>query len=59
MLKKFYVFMADTRGVTGIEYGLLIGSISLTVATGAFMIGDDFNSIFTSLTAWMEPTPVE
>ena len=53
MLKKFYAFLSDTSGVTGIEYGLMLGGIGITVMTGAFIAGDHLTEIFSSLGNYM------
>lgn len=49
MRKKFYEFLADTSGVTGIEYGFIAGTIGVTVLTGSFMLGEQLSGIFESL----------
>lgn len=57
MLKKYFL---NTSGVTGIEYGLILGSVAVAVSTGIFMIGDDFTSIFDGLSAYMNTdTPIK
>lgn len=53
MLKIFCAFLADTRGVTGIEYGLIAGTIALTVGTGAAIFGEQFSGVFEELSTYM------
>ena len=53
MRKKFYQFLADTSGATGIEYGFILGTVGLTVLTGSFMLGDQLSGIFDSLSTAM------
>ena len=53
MFKKFHAFITDTSGATGVEYGLLLGTIGVTVSTGAFLMGDEISSMFEGLSAYM------
>ena len=54
MLKIFCAFLANTKGVTGIEYGLLLGGIALTVGTGAAIFGEQFAGVFEELSSYMD-----
>lgn len=57
MLKKF---LQNTSGVTGIEYGLIAGSVAVVISTGVFMIGNDIASVFDGLSAYMNAeTPIK
>lgn len=53
MLKKFYAFLADTSGATGIEYGFIAGTVGVTVMTGAFMLGNDISDIFETFSTYV------
>lgn len=53
MFKKLSSFLASTSGATGIEYGFIFGGMSITVMTGAFMIGEDISSVFESFSAYL------
>ena len=46
MFNKFITYLQDRSGATGIEYGLIFGTISVTVAAGSFMLGNDISSVF-------------
>ncbi|GEM_PF-3276884 len=59
MRRKFYEFLACTSGATGIEYGIILGSVGTAIMTGAFMFGNDFESVLTGLSAWMNADPIE
>ena len=39
----------DVRGVTAIEYGLLVGGIALSIIAVVFLIGDDLAAVFESI----------
>jgi|GEM_PF-6583039 Flp pilus assembly pilin Flp len=39
-LRRFLAFLSDQRGMTSIEYGLIIMAISLAVMVGYFLAGD-------------------
>ncbi len=39
----------DVRGVTAIEYGLLVGGIALSIIAVVFLIGDDVAAVFESI----------
>ncbi|PJB70293.1 MAG: hypothetical protein CO093_08485 [Alphaproteobacteria bacterium CG_4_9_14_3_um_filter_47_13] len=53
MFKKLYVFILDTRGVTGVEYGFILGGVGISVMTGAFMAGEEISAVFESLSSYM------
>lgn len=39
-LRRFLSFLSDQRGMTSIEYGLIIMAISLAFMVGYFLAGD-------------------
>ncbi|CAN0626920.1 pilus assembly protein Flp/PilA [Burkholderia multivorans] len=41
--------MSDERGVTAIEYGLIASLIAVAIIGGAYVVGTDLNSVFTSI----------
>jgi Flp pilus assembly pilin Flp len=43
--KTLLLWLSDTQGVTGIEYGLILGGVSLGIGTGVFMFGDSFSNL--------------
>jgi pilus assembly protein Flp/PilA len=43
------LFLADRRGVTAIEYGMIVGLIGLTIAAGMKLLGTNLSTIFSSL----------
>ncbi len=53
MLQTFYVYvntlLADRKGVTALEYGVLAAAIIGAIATVAGTIGTDLGALFTSL----------
>ncbi len=53
MLKKLYEFMADTSGATGIEYGFIVGGISVVLSTGALLMGDQISGVFEGLDVFL------
>lgn len=46
--KTLLLWLSDAQGVTGIEYGLLIGGISLGIGTGAMLFGDSFSDLISN-----------
>ena len=42
-------FAGDEGGATSLEYGLIAGLVSMAILSAATSMGDDVNSIFTSL----------
>ncbi len=42
-------FVTDEEGVTGIEYGLIVGGISIAILATVFAIGDELNNMFTMI----------
>jgi len=39
-------FVSDISGVTGIEYGLIIAGISISIIATVFAIGEELNTMF-------------
>ncbi len=39
-------FLRDPRGVTAVEYGLIVGAISAAIIGVVFLIGDDIAAMF-------------
>lgn len=54
MLRKLYEFMADTRGVTGLEYGFLAGGVGLAVMTGVVVFGQDFSDMMSLFSGYID-----
>ncbi len=42
-------FAGDEGGATSLEYGLIAGFVSVAILSAVVSLGDDVNSIFTSL----------
>ncbi|WP_454727296.1 MULTISPECIES: Flp family type IVb pilin [Cupriavidus] len=51
MKKALARFIRDERGATAIEYGLIVGLISLALVTTITTFGTDLSSLFTRLSA--------
>ncbi|KSV64237.1 MULTISPECIES: Flp family type IVb pilin [unclassified Ensifer] len=49
MKKIFARLMKDESGATAIEYGLIAALISVALIAGATTLGDQLNSVFSSL----------
>ena len=45
--------MADTSGATGIEYGFIVGGISVVLSTGALLMGDQISGVFEGLDVFL------
>ena len=39
--------LADRKGVTAIEYGLIAGAIAVTIIGAVVLLGSDINGLFT------------
>lgn len=48
-------YVAETNGVTGLEYGILAGGIGLTVATAVVVVGDSFAGMFETFGDFLSP----
>ena len=46
MLNRFYVWISDTRGVTGFEYSFIVAVIGLFVMAATMMMGDQIVAMF-------------
>jgi pilus assembly protein Flp/PilA len=40
--------LADPKGVTAIEYGLIAGAIAVTIIGAVVLVGSDINNLFTT-----------
>ncbi|WP_420998126.1 Flp family type IVb pilin [Cupriavidus sp. 30B13] len=49
MKKALARFIRDERGATAIEYGLIVGLISLALVVSAGQLGTDIGQLFTRL----------
>lgn len=49
MYRRFLSWKQSCRGATAIEYGLIVGGISVTLMATISVMGDDLLSIFTSI----------
>ncbi len=52
--KLFQGLSADQRGVTSIEYGLIVAAVTLTVMTAYFFAGDALETVFSSMSSQLE-----
>lgn len=52
--KLFQNISADQRGMTSIEYGLIVAAISLAVMTAYFFIGDSLVTVFSTMGTELE-----
>jgi pilus assembly protein Flp/PilA len=50
-------FLREEDGVTAIEYGLLAALIAVAMITGAKLLGDNLNILFTALGNCMSNLP--
>jgi pilus assembly protein Flp/PilA len=41
--------IADRKGVTAIEYGLIAGAIAVAIIGAVVLLGSDINTLFTSV----------
>lgn len=46
LYSKFQGWMLAEDGVTGIEYGLIVGFVSIGVMVASVTVGDDFMALF-------------
>ena len=49
MSKIFASFAKDESGATAIEYGLIAALIGLVIVTGATMLGNEIDALFTRI----------
>jgi Flp pilus assembly pilin Flp len=59
MLNGFYKllakYVAETDGVTGLEYGLIAGGIGLTAATAIVVVGDSLDGMMATFGDFLSP----
>jgi pilus assembly protein Flp/PilA len=53
MLNAISRFRQDNRGATMVEYGLLVGLISLIVALGATVLGQNISTMFNNIGTYL------
>lgn len=49
LISTMQAFMADKRGATAIEYGLIAAGIAVGISAVVFTFGDDLADLFTSM----------
>lgn len=49
LIAKVQAFMLKKDGATAVEYGLLVGGISLAIMVSVFAFGTDLRNMFNSL----------
>jgi pilus assembly protein Flp/PilA len=49
MKRFFQLFVADTRGITAIEYGLIAGVLALGIVASVGSVADQIKATFTSI----------
>jgi pilus assembly protein Flp/PilA len=50
IMKRFFqLFVADTRGITAIEYGLIAGVLALGIVASVGSVADQIKATFTSI----------
>lgn len=42
-------FLADRRGATAVEYGLIVGVLSLAIVSGVGLAGDSLKNVWLNL----------
>ncbi|MEQ1945072.1 Flp family type IVb pilin [Mesorhizobium sp. VNQ89] len=45
-MQRIREFLADTSGATGIEYGLIVGLITLAIVAGVGAVGNEVGDMF-------------
>ncbi|WP_144143089.1 Flp family type IVb pilin [Paraburkholderia sp. BCC1884] len=50
-------FLKDSKGVTAIEYGLIAGLIVLVIVTSVTNIGNNLESVFSTIATKITATP--
>jgi pilus assembly protein Flp/PilA len=49
MRKSLYIFLADRRGATAMEYALIAAFVAIAIVAGATSIGTNLTPIFAKL----------
>lgn len=50
MMNAMTTFLRDEKGATAIEYGLIVGLISVAIIGTATLLGTEISSLFTKIT---------
>lgn len=53
-MRTMRAFIADTRGATAIEYGLIAAGIAAVVITAVYALGSKVNTKFTGINTAMK-----
>ncbi len=51
MYKRFLACLADQRGATAIEYGLIAGLIAVVIIAAVTLLGTDIQGVFSTMEA--------
>ena len=60
-VQKYHVtrrsFLAECRGATAIEYGLIAAAIAVAISAGVLLFGNNLGALFTSSSAMISSGP--
>ena len=56
-LAKFGSFIADDRGVSAVEYGLIVALMAAALLAGGFAVGQALNATMDEAEAGLQPPP--
>lgn len=48
-MKRIFAWLQSRDGATAVEYGLIMGGISLVIMAAVFLMGDDLQTIFSTM----------
>jgi pilus assembly protein Flp/PilA len=54
---KLQAFLANQKGATAIEYGLIAAGIAVAISVVVFTFGDDLENLFAGLSTVLNATP--
>jgi pilus assembly protein Flp/PilA len=57
LITQLQAFIADKKGATAIEYGLIAAGIAVGISAVVFTFGDDLESLFSDMGVLLEERP--
>ncbi|MCK4945607.1 MAG: Flp family type IVb pilin [Alphaproteobacteria bacterium] len=49
----FLLWLANVRGATAVEYGIIVAAISVSIMALLFSIGDNFTDVFEVISSYL------
>jgi pilus assembly protein Flp/PilA len=54
MKNLFLKYFKETKAVTAVEYGLIVGGVGIAIIASVFLVGDSLELMFNTLSNFMD-----